>query len=208
MSFVTIDGIGKQMDLNKFSKDFFKNAGTTADVSVDANANVVAHTSVEYNFELSKPLKKYNSYYLLWKELRKQFGHEFANKTIERQLTGEIYINDFTDICLPYCFNYSTFDIALNGLIGISKRMNVVAPKSFSTFIRQIEQATVYFANSTLGATGFADLFIVAAHYVEKIMETGKDGHVSVPDLKTYLSEEIRSFIYTVNLLNISRFTS
>ena len=48
MSFVTIDGIGKQMDLNKFSKDFFKNAGTTADVSVDANANVVAHTSVEY----------------------------------------------------------------------------------------------------------------------------------------------------------------
>ena len=37
----------KQLDLNKFSKDFFKNSSTTADVSVDANANVVAHTGVE-----------------------------------------------------------------------------------------------------------------------------------------------------------------
>ena len=37
----------KQLDLNKFSKDFFKNSSTTADVSVDANANVVSHTGVE-----------------------------------------------------------------------------------------------------------------------------------------------------------------
>lgn len=56
---------------------------------------------MEYNFELPKPLKRYNSYYLLWKELRKQFGHTTANEIIERQLTGEIYINDFSDVALP-----------------------------------------------------------------------------------------------------------
>ncbi len=39
--------MGEQLDLNKFSKDFFKNSSTTADVSVDANANVVSHTGVE-----------------------------------------------------------------------------------------------------------------------------------------------------------------
>ena len=49
---------------------------------------------MEYNFELAKPLKRYNSYYLLWKELRKQFGHQTANEIIELQLTGAIYIND------------------------------------------------------------------------------------------------------------------
>ena len=96
-----LDGIGEQLDLNKFSKNFFKNTSTTADVSVDANANVVAKTGVEYNFELAKPLKRYNSYYLLWKELRKQFGHQTANEIIELQLTGAIYINDFTDVALP-----------------------------------------------------------------------------------------------------------
>lgn len=97
----TIDGIGDQLDLNKFSKNFFTNKSTTADVSVDSNSNVVSKTGVEYNFELSKPIKRYNSYYLLWKELKKNYGFEYTNQTIETQLNGGIYINDFTDICLP-----------------------------------------------------------------------------------------------------------
>lgn len=354
-----IDGIGEQMDLHKFSKKFFSTSTPTADVSIDGNANVVARTSIEYNHELAKPLKKYNSYYLLWKELKKQFGLEFANKTIEKQLTGDIYINDFTDVSLPYsyhpktsiltnlgemtmdhlfnkffkqvnklpdreevdlrnqdirvwdgekyvkilcvlrhkshtdliefdtkdrkhplvttdhpvilsdltekmagsisigdkikriktyqesldksnktyasfleihgkkiipfkgeyvydiqtengvfecngilchnCFNYSTFDIALNGLEGISKRLNITRPKSFECFIRQVEQHMVIAANSTLGATGYADLFIVGAHFVDEIKKTGKDGHIAVTDLKTYLIERLKSFIYTVN---------
>ena len=43
-----LDGIGKeQLDLNNFSKTFFKNTTTTADVSVDANANVVSKSGVE-----------------------------------------------------------------------------------------------------------------------------------------------------------------
>ena len=50
----TIDGIGEQLDLNKFSKNFFKNTTTTADVSVDANANVVSHTGVESMYSTEK----------------------------------------------------------------------------------------------------------------------------------------------------------
>lgn len=51
--------------------------------------------------------------------------------------------------------------------------------------------------------TGFADLFIVGSHYVDKIKETGYDGHIKVDDIKTYLSEKIRNFIYTVNKFSI-----
>ena len=40
------------------------------------------------------------------------------------------------------CFNYSTYDIYCNGLVGISKRMCISPPKSFDTFIRQLEQFT------------------------------------------------------------------
>lgn len=47
--------------------------------------------------------------------------------------------------------------------------------------------------------TGFADLFIVGAHFVDKIIETGKDGHDKIDNIKSYLSERIRSFIYTMN---------
>lgn len=77
--------------------------------------------------------------------------------------------------------------------------MHISPPKSFDTFIRQLEQFTVYAANSTLGATGFADIFIVGALFVEKILETGYDGHLKIDDIKTYLSEKIRSLIYTLN---------
>ena len=103
------DGIGDDtLDLNKFSKSFFTNNTTTADVSVDSNSNVTAKTSVEYTFELPKPLKRLNSYFLLWKQLKKQFDIDFANKVIEMQLCGDIYINDFTDIAMPYSYHPGT----------------------------------------------------------------------------------------------------
>ncbi len=111
----TLDGIGEQMDLNKFSKNFFNSNGPSADVSVDANANVVAKTGIEYNFELPKPLKRYNSYFLLWKELKKAYGLETANDIIESQLTGDIYINDFTDIASPYSYHPGTTVLVKDG---------------------------------------------------------------------------------------------
>lgn len=104
-----VDGIGDDiLDLNKFSKNFFTNKTTTADVSVDSNSNVSAKTSIEYNFELPKPLKRYNSYFLLWKQLKKQFGQDFANSVIEMQISGDIYINDFTDVAMPYSYHPGT----------------------------------------------------------------------------------------------------
>jgi ribonucleoside-triphosphate reductase len=195
----TLDGIGEQMDLNKFAKNFFNSGQTTADVSVDANANVCGKTSIEYNFEMAKPLSRYNSYFLLWKELKKNYGLQVANNIVERQLTGDIYINDFSDIARPYCFNYSTYDIFCNGLEGVSKRIKVTHPKSLSTFLRQVEQFMVVAANSTLGATGFADLLIVASKYVDEIFRTGKDGHYGISDVYEYVKEKLTEFIYTVN---------
>lgn len=195
----TLDGIGEQMDLHKFSKKFFNNPNSTADVSVDANANVVAKTGIEYNFEMSKPLKRYNSYFLLWKELKRNYGLMVANQVIESQLIGDIYINDFTSVAEPYCFNYSTKDIESCGLAGISQRLHIEPPKSLATFFRQVEQFLVVAANSTLGATGLADLLIVASRYVDKIRETGKDGHVMISDVETYVSEQLTSLIYSLN---------
>lgn len=196
----TENGIGNQLDLNKFSKNFFKNQEATADISIDANANVSGKSIIDYSFEFSKPLLRYNSHYLLWKELRKRYGLLKANEILEKQIIGEIYINDFGDIGKPYCFNYSTYDVALLGL-PMTKMMSIKPPKSLESFIRQMEQAIVYFANSTLGATGIADVFIVAAHFIDNIIKTGYDGHIKVftKELNTYVSEKIRSFIYTLN---------
>lgn len=201
-----LDGIGKQLDMHQFAKEFYGISGAAADVSIDANANVVGRDVITYTFEMPKAFHKLNSYYLLWRGLRKAYGLDYANKTIEKQLTGDIYINDAWDIGRPYCFNFSTYDIALHGL-PMGDRVKPVPPKSLYSFVRQVEQFTVYAANSTLGATGLADLFIVMAWYVDRMYATFlanggvtfKDNKIELWDDRSYVKEVIASLVYTLN---------
>lgn len=204
-----VDGIGSQLDLHKSSKSFFNSSTPTADHSVDANANVSGRDVITYNYEVPKPLMKLNSYYNLWKILMENYSVEYANAIITKQIEGDFYINDVWDIGRPYCFNYSTYDIALEGL-KMGSRLNIVPAKSLASFLRQIEQFTVYAANSTLGATGLADVLIVASWFVDRIKDTGFDHHVRIgegnPDsiffeeeVDTYVKELLTSLIYTLN---------
>lgn len=197
-----LDGIGKQLDMSEFSKNFFSSR-VTADASIDANANVDDISVIAYNTELPKPFFRINSYYILWKELKRLYGHEVANNVIEMQLTGDIYINDFHGIGagMPYCFNYSTYDIHMNGLPMVRK-IKSLPPKHLYAFKSQLEQFTVVASNSTLGATGLADLLVVMSYYVKKILATKSDAHfhfATEEDCWTYVKENLVSFIYTIN---------
>lgn len=196
-----LDGIGKQLDMNEFSREFFSNKTTTADVSVDANANVDIKDVIAYNVELPKPFMRFNSYYILWKKLRQLYGHAEANRIIEMQLSGDIYINDFSNVGIPYCYNFSTYNIMLEGLPMI-KKINSIAPKYLYSFKSQLEQFIVIAANSTLGATGVADMLIVLSHYVKKLLNTKNDAGFTFEteeDCWKYVKETLVSFIYTVN---------
>jgi ribonucleoside-triphosphate reductase len=197
-----LDGIGKQLDMSKFSKDFFS-VKTTADVSVDANSNVEDMSPITYNTELPKPFFKMNSYFILWKYLKKLYGQETANQVIEAQVCGDLYINDCHGIAAAqaYCFNYSTYDVMLLGLPMVSK-IKSSPPKYLYSFKSQLEQFVVLAANSTLGATGLADLFIVMSYYVSNILRDHKDAHFSFSsdeDCWAYIKETLVSFIFTVN---------
>ena len=197
-----LDGIGKQLDMSKFSKGFFA-ATTTADASIDSNANVSGINNITYGVELPKPYYKLNSYYMLWKHMKKIYGEEVAWKAIEQQITGGIYINDATGIAsgTSYCFNYSTYDTMLLGLPMIDK-IKSVPPKYLYSFKSQLEQFVVIAANSTLGATGLADLLIVMSYYVGNLLNTKQDAGFAFLDEKScweYVKENITSFIYTIN---------
>jgi ribonucleoside-triphosphate reductase len=197
-----MEGIGKQTDMSKFSRDFFA-ANTTADASIDANANVCDTSNIAYNIELPKPFFKYNSYFMLWKHARRLYGHEVANSLVEAQLTGDIYINDFHGIAAgsPYCFNYSTYDIMLGGLPMVDK-IKSVAPKYLFAFKSQLEQFVVIASNSTLGAAGLADLLIVMSLYMRRILADQGDAHFKFADEGScwaYFRETLVSFIYTIN---------
>lgn len=198
-----LDGVGKQLDMAKFSKNYFsQKGGTTADISVDANSNVSDMSVVSYDSELMKPFERLNSYYMLWKYAKKYYGQEFANDVIEKQLTGDFYINDFHHFFLkPYCFNYSTYDILTFGLPYID-RIKCVPPKYLLTFKQQLEQFTVFASNNQSGASGEADLLVIMSYYVSNCLKTKSDCHFkfnSEEDVWTYVREILTSYIYTIN---------
>lgn len=170
-----LDGIGRQLDTNYFSREFF-DAKVASDASIDANANVDDVSVVAYEREVQKPHLKLNSYYMLWKELKELYGVRAANKIIEMQINGDIYIHDVYGIGAgkPYCFNYSTYDIMTHGLPMV-KKIKSLPPKYLYSFKSQLEQFTVVASNSTLGATGLADLLLVMSYYVDKIHASGHD---------------------------------
>lgn len=199
-----IDGIGSQLDLAKFSKGFFsKKVKTTSDISVDQNSNVDDISVISYTNELKKPFEKINSYYMIWKECKALYGKGFANEVVEKNLTGDIYINDFNGVGggLPYCYNYSTYDIMINGL-SMVKKIKCVPPKYLSAFKSQLEQFVVLASNSTLGACGLADLLVVMSYYTKNILDTKSDAHYhfsTEEDCWNYIDDKLTSFIYTLN---------
>ncbi len=114
-----LDGVGEQLDMSKFSREFFSKS-ITADSSVDANANVDDNSVIAYVKELPKPFFRINSYYMLWKELRRLYGKADANRIIEKQLSGDIYINDFHGLGsgIPYSYHPQTnLIVRINGEI-------------------------------------------------------------------------------------------
>ena len=199
-----LDGIGSQLDLCKFSKNFFgKSITTTADASIDQNSNVDDISVISYTNELKKPFEKMNSYYMLWKELKRLYGLAIANQIVEMNLTGDIYIHDFTGFGggLPYCYNYSTYDILTKGL-NMVKKINCKPPKYLSAFKSQLEQFVTIASNSTLGACGLADLLVVMSYYVKNILKTKSDAHYhfeTEEDCWNYIDDKLTSFIYTIN---------
>ena len=197
-------GIGSQLDISKMSKEFFK-AKTTADVSVDANANVSDMSVISHKIEMAKPFQLINSYYRMFKELKKSRGAEYAEKILESQISGRIYINDFhaASSGQAYCFNYSTFDTALMGIPGkFDGRGGSKPPKNLMSFLGQIELFSLIAGNSTLGATGLADLLIVMSIYAKKILMTKEDAHFTLEgedNCWQYIESLLTGFIYRLN---------
>ena len=202
-----VSGIGKQLDINWFAKQFFGRKTNTADVSVDANSNVGLKNTVIYDQELSKPLKLIGSYYRMWKGLKKKFGLEYANEAVRKQLTGEIYINDFHGFQsnLFYCYNYSTLDTAQKGIPrGIDAEASRPT-KYLGTFLEHLQLFMIHAGASSLGACGIADFLLTVSCYVGRILDVQGDHKVSFTsqeDCWTYVRAKLRNFVYFLNQPN------
>ena len=199
--FFELDGIGSQLDINKFSKEFFKQKQATADVSIDANSNLDNVNIVNYRHELAKPIERLNSYYRLWKVGRKLFNEEIVYDILKKQITKLIYINDFHSFGTgqPYCANFTALDIMMLGLPFV-KRVTSSTPKHFDTFLNQLVEFLAFAGNNFAGATAVADVWIVASYYYDKwYRET--EGKMSKEYQDRHIRQNVQAFIFRVNQL-------
>ena len=69
------------------------------------------------------------------------------------------------------------------------------------SFFGQLELFALIAGNSTLGATGLADLLIVASIFIDKILQTGEDSHVHYDEKGcwNYAEALLCGFIYRLN---------
>jgi anaerobic ribonucleoside-triphosphate reductase len=190
-----MDGIGGQLDMATFGKQFFSSKHSVSDVSVDANSNVDDYTVVAYENELPKPYMRLNSLYLLWKGCRKFYGTEFANRMIEGQITGDYYINDLSNVQKPYCYNFSTYDVMTKGLPFV-KKIDSKPPKHLSSFCGQMVHFTSYASNQVMGAVGLADLLVVMSYYVKKELDLPMNNKDYV---WRQVKQELQSLVFSMN---------
>ena len=124
-----LSGIGEQLDINQAMKKM-ANASSVANGSIDSNANAGGTTAVTIASEFAKPHALIQSYYRLWKWLKKNRGLDIANEFVEAQLSGKIYVNDMHYISYPapYCYNHSCLTIAQKGLIGLDTKNDTKPP--------------------------------------------------------------------------------
>lgn len=199
-----LSGIGEQLDINQAMKKM-ANASSVANGSIDSNANAGGTTAVTIASEFAKPHALIQSYYRLWKWLKKNRGLDVANEFVEAQLSGKIYVNDMHYISYPisYCFNHSCLTIAQKGLIGLDTKNDTKPPKYLRSYFDIMEAYLLVAGNSTAGATGIANLIVVSTIFLKKMIDSGfVDSHVhlnSEEDCWQYYKEELTSFIYRLN---------
>ena len=199
-----LSGIGEQLDMNKAIKKM-AGASSVSNGSIDANANAGYTTAITIMHEIAKPAALMQSYYRLWKWLKKNRGLSTANNFVKAQLTGAFYVNDMHYISypMPYCYNHSCLSIAIQGLVGIDSKNDTKPPKYLRSYFDIIEAYLLIAGNATAGATGISNLLVVASIFLKKMIDEGfVDSHVklkSKEDCWQYFKEELTSFIYKLN---------
>ena len=197
-----LNGIGEQLDMNKAIKKAMSSS-TMADTSVDPNSNTNIITSGAVFSEVGKAHSLIHNHYRVWKFMKKSHNLEYANDLMERKLTGQIYIHDFSSF-LPYCFNFDPVHFAL---LGIPKELDgkgeSLPPQHMESFFGILEDILPIFAKNLAGACGIATLFPVLSIYVQKAIKEGyKIDKIQLKDEQAvwdFLRVKLTSLLYNLN---------
>ena len=198
-----IQGVhNSNFDINRFSKDFFRKSASVASVSVDANANVKEKSIAQYIQEYPKGIQRLNSFYLLYKWVKKCHGLKAAKEAVEKVLNGEIFINDFSNFSTSYCYAFDLRMLLIEGMSFFKGGMKINAPKRSDSFVALLIQTTAFISNQIMGACSYPDCFVAWDWFLrnehgEDYMQKVRSGEDAVTKKK--ILDQFQNLIYSFN---------
>jgi len=201
-SLFKLNGIDDEvLDMTKFSRNYFLKTNM-ADASVDANANVQIKNVSTYKSEVHKGLDKLNSFYLLWKTARRTWNTREANRLLEKELTKEVNVQDFSNIYLPYCFAFDVYDLLNIGLPFVNNYPSKPTKHS-DVFLQHTIQLIQYAAPQMMGATAIPNFLVI---YAELLKNDSLNKDYPIPNyeedkhlFKVYLEQRFQEFVFLLN---------
>lgn len=189
-------------DISKFSKNFFKKSASVASVSVDANANVKEKSIAQYVQEYPKGLQRLNSFYQLFKWVKKVWGVKYAKIAVEKVLNGELFINDFSNFSTSYCYAFDLRMLLMEGMSFFHGGMKIHAPKRSDSFVALLIQSTAFISNQIMGACSYPDCFVAWDWFLRN--EHGQDYMKRIragedEEAKKKILDQFQNLIYSFN---------
>lgn len=191
-----LNGLGDhQLDHTDFIDYFIDKNKNTADVSIDANANIGHKDITTLENEMAKPHLKLLAYNKIFYELKKQYGLRQAKKWAEEEWNGSFYLHDFYSASmLSYCFAYDLKPVVEKGLFFVDK-FNAQPPKHLTTYTDFVGETVSWLSNRTSGAVGLPNFLVYSYYYWKKDCENKY--YIISPEY--YRDQEFQRIIYKLN---------
>lgn len=187
-----IEGIGTdQLQIISMADHYFSDL--LVDMSIDANAN--AHESKSYgNYisEIAKSWFKLIGYYRLYQIVQRVHSRERADALLAAVWKGDLYFHDSTSIEIPYCWAYSTYPILLSGCQW--GQLQSYPPKNRRSFLDQVKEVTIEFAQEVAGAVAIGDFFVNYSYFVRK-----ENLDLNDPAMRKSIENDFQSLVHTIN---------
>ncbi len=181
------------LDLTSFIDNFIDEK-VVADTTIDSNSNSSMKNIAALTKEIHKPYTKLLSYNKLYYEAKKKYGIDFADRWLDMEYSGALYMNDsYSASFQPYCYNYDLKDITEKGLFFING-LNNKPPKHWDSFNNHVMEFIVYASGSQSGAVGIASYLIEAFYFYNKAKH---DNFYN--DVERFKKQQFQNLIYNLN---------
>ena len=194
-NFVRLNGFGNtNLNFSTFI-DRFTEDNNLVDISINPTANTTQKDVVSMIHGMNEPHQKLLAYNKLYYEITKKYGRDTANKWLELEFNGALYMHDApSSTFMPYCWATSLKPVAERGLYFIDQFPTRPA-QHLTVFCDHVLETISWLSSRQAGAVGLPDLLVCMYYFWWRDVQ---NNHV-LRDPEYYARQCMQKVIYDMN---------